>query len=292
VTFGTTYRSDFDPAFDFQSRAAPNNLPEMLKKINCTGGTNAAAGFSLGWSKLKALNDRGALNAIVFFTDGQPNTLHLPAIQMKGSKAGTTGYCSNTGPRNGVLATTGNPSSDYVGIYQPYETLFPLANTSTADLRLITTSNPTNPSSSGCRYVSDQSDVSDDIIGLAPSTSEVDAWGNSLVGYKPSSRSGGLLQAGSNGQYLEYAGINALDNAATRARAEAAGLDLELVVYTVGLASPNPAEDLLLKRIANTRDSNIFDPTKKEGIYAYASNPTELEAAFASMASDILRISK
>jgi hypothetical protein len=288
VTFGTTYRVDFDPAFDFQSRSGGANLLAMLPQIRCTGGTNGAAGFSTGWNSLKALNDRGALNAIVFFTDGQPNTLHLPAIQMKtGSKsANEAGRCSDTTAREGVLATLGSPTTDYAGIFKWAETRFPIPSGSD-DLTLI-------DRNSNCNFkISGTNQVNEDIIGLAPANNQVDAFGNSLTGYKPSLYANGLLQAGSDGRYLEYAGINALDSAARRARQEADALGMELVVYAVGLASPNPAEHELLQRVANTRAAGLaFDPTKREGMYAYAENASELENAFASMASDILRISR
>jgi hypothetical protein len=286
VTFGTTYRTDFAPAFDFQSRSG-TNMTTLTQNIVCTGGTNAAAGFSVGWNELKALNDRGALNTIVFFTDGQPNTLHLPAIQMRtGAKTGgqDASRCSDTGPREGVLATTGNPVSGIAGIFKWAETRFPLPDSSTADLTLIT--NRTN-----CNFATNYNNVDEDIIGFAPTNNEVDAFGNGLTGYKAVNRNGyGLLD--DSPQNLENAGINALDNAARRARQEAQTLGLELVVYAVGLASPGPAEHQLMQRVANTRLSQVFDPSKPTGIYVYAENASELEHAFASLASDILRISK
>jgi hypothetical protein len=287
VTFGTTYRTDFAPAFDFQSRSGGNNLLQMTKNIMCTGGTNAAAGFSVGWNDLKALNDRGALNAIVFFTDGQPNTVHLPAIQMRtGAKTGgdDDSRCSDTSPRQGVLATTGNPVSGIAGIFKWAETVFPLPNSSTADLNLIT-------NRSNCNFASNYNHVDEDIKGLAPANSEVDAFGNGLTGYKAVTRNGYAL-LDDTPQNLENAGINALDNAAARARQEAQALGIELVVYSVGLASPSPAEHQLLQRVANTKQSAIYDSTKPTGIYVYAEDASQLEHAFASLASDILRISK
>jgi hypothetical protein len=285
VTFGTTYRTDFAPAFDFQSRGNGNNMTELTQQIMCTGGTNAAAGFSVGWNELKALNDRGALNAIVFFTDGQPNTLHLPTIQMMtGPKGSSASRCSDTTPREGVLATTGTPVSGFVGIFKWAETRFPLPNNSTADLTLISNKN-------NCNFASNYNNVDEDVIGLAPANAEVDAFGNGLTGWKAVNRNAqGLLD--DTPQNLENAGINALENAARRARAEAQALGLELVVYSVGLASPGPAEHQLLQRVANTRLSEVYDASKPTGIYAYAESASELEHAFASLASDILRISK
>src|SRR5580700_8797085 len=70
VTFGTYYNVDFAPSFNFQS-----TMTTMLGNLQCSGFTNAAAAFSTGYQTLKGLADQNALNVIVMFTDGIPNTL-------------------------------------------------------------------------------------------------------------------------------------------------------------------------------------------------------------------------
>ncbi len=74
VTFGGTYRLDFAPAIDFKTHSG-TNMVTMLNNLNCTGGTNAAQAFHLAYEQLALLNEPGALNVILFFTDGQPNAL-------------------------------------------------------------------------------------------------------------------------------------------------------------------------------------------------------------------------
>ena len=73
VTFGTDYRVDFPPAYNFAS-ASPN-VSSLVASLYCYGYTNAAAAYWAAYQQLVTLNDQGALNVILFFTDGQPNTI-------------------------------------------------------------------------------------------------------------------------------------------------------------------------------------------------------------------------
>ena len=93
VTFGTSFNYDF--AFNTTFKTAVNT---QLSNLVCTGYTNAAAGFSFGYKKLLALNQANALNVIVFFTDGEPNTMTF------GVTPTTTGTASPT-----ATPTANNP---------------------------------------------------------------------------------------------------------------------------------------------------------------------------------------
>src|SRR3984893_942143 len=73
VTFGTDYRVDYPPSYTFATGSP--NLPTMLGQIYCFGYTNAAAAYWTAYQQLVTLNDQGALNVILFFTDGMPNTV-------------------------------------------------------------------------------------------------------------------------------------------------------------------------------------------------------------------------
>jgi hypothetical protein len=70
LTFGTDYNVDFPMSTNFNP-----TLPNMLGTLNCYGYTNAAATYWAAYQQLVNLNSQGALNVIVFFTDGIPNTL-------------------------------------------------------------------------------------------------------------------------------------------------------------------------------------------------------------------------
>lgn len=276
ITFGTTYRVDFKPAFDFKSRTG-TNVPSLIDNINCIGGTNSAAAYWLAWKELEELNEPGTLNVILFFTDGQPNTLHMPALQVR-----TTSSCTNKSDKNGVIAPAG---SQVWGIFRALEDAPPPAPN--PDWRLI-------PGSSGCSYASNFANVPNDIVALTKpgAANEVDAFGNSLTGYKPVSRDGSGRIRIDSATTVTNAGINALTSAATRVRNLSAASGLDVVTFAIGLGGPGEAEDQLMHRVANTRLSATYDSSKPTGMYVYANNASELNQAFANIASDILRLSR
>ena len=73
VTFGTDYRVDLPPTYNFATGSP--NLPAMMDQLYCYGYTNAAAAYWTAYQQLVNINDAGALNVILFFTDGMPNTI-------------------------------------------------------------------------------------------------------------------------------------------------------------------------------------------------------------------------
>jgi len=85
VTFGTSYNYDFTFNTTFKS-----TLTTDLSNLVCAGFTNAAAGFSTGFNQLKNLNDQNALNVIVFFTDGEPNTMTFGVNPSTGAASSTS----------------------------------------------------------------------------------------------------------------------------------------------------------------------------------------------------------
>lgn len=74
VTFGTDYRVDFPPAMNFAT-AGPPNLVTDIGQLYCYGYTNAAAAYWAAYQQLVSIGDQGALNVLLFFTDGMPNTV-------------------------------------------------------------------------------------------------------------------------------------------------------------------------------------------------------------------------
>lgn len=47
-----------------------------------------------------------------------------------------------------------------------------------------------------------------------------------------------------------------------------------------------------MKRVANTKDSTIYDSTKPTGLYIDTQHANELQSAFLQIASEILRLSQ
>lgn len=277
VTFGTTYRSDFDPAFDFKSRPGANLLT-VIGNVRCVGGTNSAAAYWLGYQKLVAINEPGTLNVILFFTDGQPNTVTMNQLQIKSASS-----CTNKNDKIGVITPAGTA---VWGIFLYNETAPPPAPN--PDWRLIA-------GSQNCAYASNFANVPSDVVALTKSgaSNERDINANSLVGYKtPIRRDGSSRIRIDDYETLTNVGINALDNTAQRVRTESAANRLNVLTYCIGLGGPGQAEDRLMQRIANVPESDIYDSNKPTGRYVYANDPSELQQAFQSLASDILRLAK
>ena len=68
--------------------------------------------------------------------------------------------------------------------------------------------------------------------------------------------------------------------------------ELDVVVHVIGLGNFTGAPELeLLNRVANSPASPVHDPTKPIGLMIYANDAGELEAAFAQVGSEMLRLS-
>src|SRR5579859_5589559 len=111
TTFGTYYHTDYPLATDFQDSAhgGANSLSSVvLPQLVCAGFTNAVGGFSTAYQALKTKGDLNALNVILFFTDGQPNTVtygpdYGVSTAPKLLRKATSGCLATTG-FSGVLA--------------------------------------------------------------------------------------------------------------------------------------------------------------------------------------------
>jgi VWA domain-containing protein/putative Flp pilus-assembly TadE/G-like protein len=299
VTFGSYYNLDFAPNLNFQPA-----LSNMLANLQCSGFTNAAAAFSTGYSTLKGLNDQNSLNVMVLFTDGIPNTITLGPAYGTGTAAkmpikvgsscvtaGTTGY-------SGVIAG----DSEYAvtgGIFQATNSTYPAATPFPNDIALIGSNQGYK---GGCSYPSNYvvagttPPFSNDIAYL-PAT---DAFGNALAtdilggaGFPAATNQSGGHIVANDRQTIENAGINALDNAAQNARVDAAANNLPFIVYVIGLGNaPGGVNNALLERIANDPSSATHQAAYTTGLYMYSPDTAHLASAFATIASDILRISK
>lgn len=281
ITFGTYYNVDFPFNYDFQT-----GLTTTLGTLACVGWTNAGAAYWKGYQTLKALGDLNALNVILFFTDGQPNTITFgtgdggsgPLLPLKGG--------STCKPTPGFSGTVGGNAD---GIYQQTVATYPAAN---PDQFLIGAAGGNNGS---CSFGSGiNRSISSDVANL-PTT---DVWANSIsssllggAGFPATvTLSGGKIQVTSNN--VTNGGINALDNAAQRARQDANANNIPFVVYTIGLGNSGGVNDELLKRIANDATALAYQTAYPAGTYIYTPDTAHLSAAFGEIADDIMRISK
>jgi Flp pilus assembly protein TadG len=300
VTFGSYYNLDFD--FNTVFRPA---LSDQIGNLNCQGTTNGSGGFARAWARLNLLADVGSLNVILFFTDGQPNTVTFGPAYGNGSGLGitakTSAGCLSVGGNGFSGAINGDTSGFQYGIMRATNSTYPApANDWSAPGNVIGASQGW---SSGCQFRANSANYYNDITAI-PST---DAWGNSVNstwvggnanGFPYSVTLTNVTSAGAVQTTLDHAGINALDNAAQQARVQAAAAGIPLIVYSIGLGSVN---DPLLARVANaasytsggtTTTVSTHQSSYTTGKYIPSPTSANLTAAFAEIASDILRIAK
>ena len=308
VTFAFSTYVNFPIANTFQS--ANPNVKTLVGNITCAGSTSSAAGLWKGYDQLVALNQPGALNVLLFFTDGQPtaSVFNMPIANASPCSAYTPGSPSGPGGYGipaiakgfipGLLNTYTNSSAfwglnDYDG-----KTVSGQQQVATNDLLLA-------PNSTNCTYASGF--VADGQLHNITNTSDwvavptKDIYGNSAnSGYQAvtmSAAAPGFIDKG-NANNMPAIALNTADDAATRIRngvvdpVYGRGL-ANVLILSIGLGTaPVPASGPFLQRISNDPLSNIYDSTKPTGHYYDAPTTADLAPAFQEVASEILRLAR
>jgi hypothetical protein len=252
--------------------------------VVCVGATSSAQALWQGYQELVRLNQNGALNAIVFFTDGLPTAV-TEDFPMLGSST-----CTAKTPliKSGVLTFGG---TNQLGLYNPVA----LAQPQASDLRLISGTGASD--SRGCHFSSDPNNPGNGVELDLANAPILDHWGNSLTatGYKPTTTSGTGLSI-SNATNIQNFSTNAADYAALRIRrgdpdpSHGNNSISGVVIYTIGLGD---VDEVLLERVAN---DPVLTPNPvaagRQGRYVYAADATALDLAFTRVASEMLRIAK
>lgn len=261
LTFATSSRVDNALSPTFKTA-----VTHTLNQVSFTGYTNSAQALWQGYDALVALNQPGALNAIVFFTDGQPTavTEDFPIKPLPGDT------CTPKTQTGVVISTPG-------AVYTYQAPAQPIA----ADQTLISgTLHCNQPSISHIQY--------------APL---LDHWGNSLnaTGYKTVWPLGAGLDLSSATKVQNFS-TNAADHAALRVRRgdpdpDQANRSLSgVVIYTIGLGS---VDQVFMKRVAN--DVSLSpNPVAAgaNGKYENAADASQLNDAFTRVASEVLRLAQ
>lgn len=73
ITYGISYALTYAPNMNFKTSSP--TLPAVIDTITCSGGTGIAQGLYKGYEQIAQINEPGALNVILLFTDGVPNTV-------------------------------------------------------------------------------------------------------------------------------------------------------------------------------------------------------------------------
>ncbi|MEZ5355993.1 MAG: VWA domain-containing protein [Bryobacteraceae bacterium] len=307
ITFGGSYRLDYAPTKFFKTSPTLNSEIGKLYPGGCAGWTGSAQGLWQGYQELVNLNEPGRLNVILFFTDGQPNTITNDwVLDVNGTPGNTdmtrcydwehgkyyyqSGYDpSNLRYRGYIAQDINSGNTDGVRGHEAG----PMPANDPGDVTIpVGYSGSAKSSSYDCWWRGSGGTVVERDIPYYPDT---DLYGNSMFGFKSvttwtSGPYAGKVRYGSGTTGINAA-KNAVDNAAQRIRNKVGNPNLTTMIYAIGLGGVGEAESDMLERIANDRDSAIFDPNSPEGLYVYAPNPAALNEAFVRIASEILRYS-
>ncbi len=243
-------------------------VTNTLANLACGGNTASAAALYLAHQEILKANESSATNVILFFTDGMPNgfTAGPAADKMPAGFPLKTGKSCKDGSSVGA-----GYIADGGGIFS----VPPVGQQgigSTASPVLTTC-----PSGGFFQLSQDYSFIP-----------EVDAYGNSATatGYASVSRNadGTIAFSQANSDAIS---INAADDAARQIRKD------NIVIYTIGLDGDGDVDSKLLEKIANDPAyPATYVASQPAGKYYYSPNAGQLGAAFDSIASEILRISR
>jgi Mg-chelatase subunit ChlD len=249
------------------------NVPALIGQLTTyNGATNTAQAMWAAYQQLTTLNQPGALNVIVVFTDGLANTFAANFLPLVSPSAG----CNNlTSPLTGVILSDINEVGTY-GLSDPVA----------QSLNDPSEGRPA-PQSNGCGNISDTWNIASGLTGL-PSA---DVNGNSTNG----TGSIGAYAAVNLNQVtpasVTNAGLNAFDDAANRIRSDTT---LTPVIYTIGLGNnPGlPPDQVLLARVANDPGSPSYNRNQAAGLSIFSPTIAELHSAFVRVASAVLRLAQ
>ena len=229
----------------------------IIPGLYADGATSSEEAMRIAKSELDAIptNLRSSLRVIVFFSDGAPNI--VTARFMNGSTPVTGGLWAQD-------VESGKPHDIYqLGVVH--------GTSSTANN--ITTLPATD-------YTNTVNLVSLYANNPRPSFTLTNTWCN-----------------------VNKAARNMLENVAISARSGAG--NNAITIYSIGLGTDLTHNEVttcsydsheygqnILKRLANTADSDRYDAAQPTGMYVYAADASQLSAAFEKVASMILRLSK
>jgi hypothetical protein len=291
VTFASSTHADFPIASDFQT--ASTNVPTLINNIVCEGSTSSAMGLWYGYDQLVGLNEPAALNVLLFFTDGKPTGVNVN-MPIANSSPCTSPHAGPPKYINGLYNTYTNVD-EFFGILQPTNS----GTITNSDFNVTTDGN----SGAGCAFSQSWSSnvtVTSDFLGVPTH----DVFGSNLNnGWLPITFNGSYIDLG-NATNADNMAQNAALDAAVQIRAGAtesgplpnAGKSLSnVLIYSIGLGNaPYPLSVPLLQSISNdpSAPSPWYNSSEPAGLFVLAPTTADINAAFASIASEILRIAK
>jgi hypothetical protein len=197
VTFGGGEYTAYTPKTTFLTDSP--NVPTIIGQIAAYGATNTASAVWAAYQQLVTLNEPGAVNVIVLFTDGQANTFTGNFTSLVSSSAG----CSNLGnPLNGAI-TVDTSNRPYGLLDFTYSSLNDKPETRGA------------PNSNGCANITlNSSNLSSYLTGMPSSNVDGNSTNGtgSIAAYLP------VTLSSIDPTDLTNAALNTLDDASNRIR--------------------------------------------------------------------------
>jgi hypothetical protein len=304
VTFASSTHADFPIADNFIAAsstlpAPAKTVPQLINNLVCENSTSSAMALWYAYDQLVGLNQPAALNIILFFTDGKPTGVN---VNMPINTA--TSHCD---PTKYHPAVGGN--APYInGLYNTYtdhDQFFGIGMPTNNGTIVANDGGPTTDAQSGlgCNYTANGFNDTSDFLGV-PLT---DIYGDIMnTGYLTpvttvNTTYGKMIDL-SNATNSDYMAQNAADYAAQQIRAGSnesgplpnSGKSLsKVIIYSIGLGNaPYPLSVPLLQRISNVTASTIYNSSEPTGDFILAPTSADIDAAFAAVASEILRIAK
>lgn len=263
VTFMQSANVDYAPSNQFQTSSP--TLKSVIGNIVCTSSTASADALHLAYQQIKAINQPGALNVVVFFTDGLPNGVRANYPIVSTSKCLATsieGSIAEGSPSSGIFDVTGVPDSKGPkGLVQI----------------------------SGCAYLKNSNRVDQDVAFIP----DQDVWGNSTFGYRSVTTYSDQSKPSYNHirvddpNNIDSASRNAADSQAHTIRTDST---FQPIIETIGYSTA--IDKTFLLRVSNDPSSPIYDPSLPAGKFVYAPDKNSLPTAFRAIASQILRLSQ
>lgn len=270
--------------------AKGNTVASLIGQISCGGNTNTSGAVEQAYNQIQAIGSTTRTNVIVLMTDGRPN--------------GFVADYTNLRINPGTCDAPGNP---LVGVIAQWAGGPKVTGTTAGVMSVLNSSASTSgetatANSSGCQFAGNLTNMPNDISRMP----NADYYGNALAGpysvNNPNFPYNGLsadLSTVTSPRQIVVAGTNALDNEGTKIRTNTV---LSPSIYTVALEGndPNdPPDTLLLRKLANDPSMESDpDPTAQTffqqqkgqttGYFADAPDPSELAAAFNSVATQIV----
>jgi len=302
VVFGSSVYTYAPTATFTTADANGNTVASLINQITCQGNTNTDEAMYQAYNQITVTNSNTRANVIVLMTDGRPNGFtglyynkSNPAVDLR----------KNPGSCDTAKGTLVGEVEQWAG--GPYAT----GTTAGLSIQTATTVNGNDgaavPNSTGCAMASNISGAPPTDLKQMPTT---DVHGYSVTGNysvnNPNAPYGAACNLSvSSPQQIEICSVNAVDNMAIAIRQNAV---LTPTIYTIALEgnAPNdPPDTLLLRKMANdptmqndpSATAQLFwgqqNPGQTVGYFADAPNPSELCAAFNSIAERItVRLAK